>query len=43
MVSNYAIHLKTDIEHSHIPIILLTAKVTMQSKIEGIELGAETI
>lgn len=33
--------LKTDIEHSHIPIILLTAKVTMQSKIEGIELGAD--
>ena len=33
--------LKTDIEHSHIPIILLTAKATMQSKIEGIELGAD--
>ncbi|MCS3156745.1 response regulator [Phocaeicola dorei] len=33
--------LKTDIEHSHIPIILLTAKVTMQSKIEGIELGVD--
>ena len=35
--------LKTDIEHSHIPIILLTAKVTMQSKIEGIELGADDL
>lgn len=33
--------LKNNIEHSHIPIILLTAKVTMQSKIEGIELGAD--
>lgn len=33
--------LKNNIEYSHIPIILLTAKVTMQSKIEGIELGAD--
>lgn len=32
--------LKTNIEYSHIPIILLTAKTTMQSKIQGIELGA---
>lgn len=33
--------LKNNIEYSHIPIILLTAKVTLQSKIEGIELGAD--
>lgn len=33
--------LKTNIEYSHIPIILLTAKATIQSKIEGIELGAD--
>ena len=33
--------LKDDITYSHIPIILLTAKATLQSKIEGIELGAD--
>lgn len=33
--------LKADITYSHIPIILLTAKATLQSKIEGIELGAD--
>jgi YesN/AraC family two-component response regulator len=33
--------IKTDIEHSHIPVILLTAKNTLQSKIEGLELGAD--
>ena len=33
--------LKNNIEYSHIPIILLTAQITMQSKIEGIELGAD--
>lgn len=33
--------LKDDINYSHIPIILLTAKATLQSKIEGIELGAD--
>jgi len=32
---------KTDIEHSHIPVILLTAKNTLQSKIEGLEMGAD--
>lgn len=33
--------LKDDLTYSHIPIILLTAKATLQSKIEGIELGAD--
>lgn len=33
--------LKSDISYSHIPFILLTAKANLQSKIEGIELGAD--
>ena len=33
--------IKTDFEFSHIPIILLTAKNTLQSKIEGLEMGAD--
>lgn len=32
---------KSNIEYSHIPIILLTAKNTLQSKIEGLEIGAD--
>ncbi len=32
---------KTNFEYSHIPIILLTARNTLQSKIEGLELGAD--
>ncbi|RYY13089.1 MAG: response regulator, partial [Chitinophagaceae bacterium] len=33
--------IKSDLEHSHIPVILLTAKNTIQSKVEGLELGAD--
>lgn len=32
---------KSEIEFSHIPVILLTAKVTNQSKVQGYELGAD--
>jgi len=34
-------HLKSTVEFSHIPVILLTAKNSLQSKIEGLELGAD--
>lgn len=33
--------IKTNFEFSHIPVILLTAKNTLQAKIEGLELGAD--
>src|ERR1700712_2026748 len=33
--------IKSDFHYSHIPVILLTAKDTMQSKIQGLELGAD--
>ncbi len=33
--------MKSDLDYSHIPIILLTAKTTLQSKIEGMKLGAD--
>ncbi|WPU95227.1 response regulator [Mucilaginibacter sabulilitoris] len=33
--------IKESFEHGHIPVILLTAKDTLQSKIEGLELGAD--
>jgi AraC-like DNA-binding protein len=33
--------IKTDVHFSHIPVILLTAKNTMQSKIKGLENGAD--
>jgi two-component system, cell cycle response regulator len=32
---------KTGFEYSHVPVILLTAKNTLQSKITGLELGAD--
>lgn len=32
---------KSNIDYSHIPIILLTAKTTLESKIEGFECGAD--
>ena len=34
-------HLKSNLDYSHIPIILLTAKTTLESKIEGLEQGAD--
>ena len=33
--------IKSQVEYSHIPVILLTAKSNLQSKIEGLELGAD--
>jgi len=33
--------IKSSFEFSHVPVILLTAKNTLQSKIEGLELGAD--
>ncbi|RYY57948.1 MAG: response regulator transcription factor [Chitinophagaceae bacterium] len=33
--------LKENVETSHIPILLLTAKNTLQSRIEGLEIGAD--
>ena len=33
--------IKTNIEYSHIPVILLTAKNTITSKIQGLETGAD--
>ena len=33
--------IKSDLEHCHIPVILLTAKNTIMSRIEGLELGAD--
>ncbi|HKH60923.1 MAG TPA: response regulator [Flavitalea sp.] len=33
--------IKSGFEHSHIPVILLTAKNTIQSKVQGLELGAD--
>ena len=34
--------IKSEVGYSHIPIILLTAKTNIQSKIEGMELGADS-
>src|SRR3569832_1665862 len=33
--------IKTSFDYSHIPVILLTARNTLQAKIEGLELGAD--
>lgn len=33
--------IKSDLSSSHIPVVLLTAKTGLQSKIEGMELGAD--
>ncbi|QEC51251.1 LuxR family two component transcriptional regulator [Anseongella ginsenosidimutans] len=33
--------IKSNFEHCHVPVILLTAKSTLQSKIKGLELGAD--
>jgi ligand-binding sensor domain-containing protein/signal transduction histidine kinase/DNA-binding response OmpR family regulator len=33
--------LKTNLEYSHIPVILLTARNTLHSRIEGLEVGAD--
>src|SRR5690348_13711023 len=33
--------IKSNFDYSHIPVILLTAKNTIQAKVEGLELGAD--
>ncbi len=33
--------IKSNVESSHIPVILLTARNTLQAKVEGLELGAD--
>ncbi|WP_316801260.1 response regulator [Pedobacter frigidisoli] len=38
---DFCAKVKSTLEFSHIPVILLTAKNTLQSKIEGLELGAD--
>lgn len=34
-------NVKSKLDYSHVPIVLLTAKTNIQSKIEGLELGAD--
>src|SRR3989337_3484831 len=34
-------NVKSSFNHCHIPVILLTAKKTLESKIDGLELGAD--
>ena len=36
-----ALNIKSDLDYSHIPIVLLTAKTTLQSKIDGLKSGAD--
>ncbi len=38
---NFVIMLKSDMAYSHIPCCLLTAKTTLESKVEGLESGAD--
>lgn len=38
---NFCKEIKTNLETSHIPIILLTAKTTLNAKIKGLEFGAD--
>ena len=33
--------IKENLKYSHIPVVLLTAKTTLQSKIEGLQIGAD--
>ena len=34
-------HVKSETDYSHIPVLLLTAKTTLQARIEGLKLGAD--
>lgn len=34
-------HIKSELDYSHIPVVLLTAKTTLQAKIEGMKFGAD--